>query len=216
MNNKDLLLLNSPELVHSYINSLLKFLEENDIELFVSEESRIEILNVKCSGCFSAQGKKLSIAIGRPFSEWLPVLLHEHCHARQYVEKKDWFSNLDKSCDIVFSWQVGEEFSKEVLDEAFADVILVESDCEKRTCELITEFNFQDIINVSDYARQANTYVQYYQQFYETRIWPEIQPYTRKEVWERFPNKIHVGVMKLTKRQWEAFSWNLKKEEINE
>lgn len=207
MNNVDLLLQKAPHETHSFINYVVDFCVNNKIDINVANDKFVLLLGSECAGSFSAATKILSIAIDKDFNDWFPVLVHEFCHATQYADDPEGFSNLDLSSDAIFHWTSGKEYSNEDLDKFFNDTINLESDCESRVCKSISNYNLFSFINLEEYAQKGNAYAQFYQYFRETRKWyvSGKEPYLLKEVWQLFPTTVHVGKMDLTYEQKIAF-----------
>ncbi len=206
MNNKELLFSNSPEKYHSILKSILKDLEKNNIELLVLNDSVVRCGNFIFVGAFNSMEREIYLPIKRKFNSWFLTLIHEYCHSKQFIENKEWDLETSQAHYHIDLWLKGKEFSKEIINEAFKIIILSESDCEKRTYDFIIEFGLKELTeNFDNFVRLRNTYAQSYQLVHKIRKVPSSNLYTDKEIWKLFPNKIHVGVIKLTEKQWEAF-----------
>ena len=198
MNNELLLYANAPEEAHPYLGMALRFLIASDIGLEISEGESVDVGALQASGVFDPETACLGIAIGKPFLEWFPTFMHEHCHAIQFTEGE--FKKLSDNYDDIFDWVSGKELADNELDELFRQAIWIESDCENRTVGKIHDFNLELMINPKEYAQKSNAYVQFYQVFRKTRKWYDMEkaPYKNKDVWSLFPTQVFLGKMNLT------------------
>lgn len=209
MKNQDALYRLAPREAHGFIDSVISFCLIHTLELDVVEDKHVLIFGSECAGSFSARNNDtLSVAVGVPFEDWFPVLVHEFCHANQYVDDRKKFRAMDISSDRVFEWTGGKDFSDQDLDQAFSDSIWLESDCEARVMEAIKTHRLGHLIEAAEYAQKGNAYAQFYQHLRNTRTWYVTGqcPYKLTEVWSLFPTTVFVGTMSLTAEQTKAFA----------
>lgn len=153
--------------------------------------------NVKVSGYFDGEVKELACAVGKPESEWIPIFLHEACHMFQFIENcKAWSdTELDKyheSYGTMDSFFQGWYIPKGLLRRAFKAAFNCELDCEKRTVELIKQYNLE--IDLEEYIQKANSYIWGYQLMYKYRQWyvDGKSPYSVEAVWKAMPKHFNV------------------------
>jgi hypothetical protein len=208
MKNQEALYRLAPREAHGFIDSVISFCLIHSLELEVSETKYVYIFGTECAGSFSARNDTLSIAVGEPFEDWFPVLVHEFCHANQYIDNRDQFRIMDISSDRVFEWTNGKDFTDQELDQAFADTTWLESDCEARAVKAIAAHRLTHLIEPNEYAQKGNAYAQFYQYLRKTRVWYVLGqcPYKLPEVWSLFPTEVFVGTMPLTDEQTQAFA----------
>ena len=177
--------------VSDFVEQALLFLMQNGLHIDVID---VDQLPDEGAGEFSAVPKMLTIAVGCPLSEWVPVLLHELNHAKQFVENPALFLELDKGCDEFFRWSAGEEIEGLDPKRALMKCLFVESDCERRTVDSIEMYNLQDVINKEDYAQQANAYVTFYAHVFKKRKWnaPGKGPWQHSSMYSLFPTQVQL------------------------
>jgi hypothetical protein len=190
-----------PNNLKNLIENLLTNLNEKGVVIRTSEQPRIsygEGSEMMCSGYFIETPRaELGIAMGKPWQEWAPILLHECCHAAQWSENSElWKNMMYKGRDIVdyFDEYInGKVFDVNEYGENFIEKITksikdVEFDCEKRVVELIKENKID--IDLDVYIKKANAYVWYYDYAFENKIWypNNNAPYENEEIWSNAPN----------------------------
>lgn len=216
--NQEALYRLAPLEAHKFIDSVIEFCLTHNLSLDVVEAHHVFIFDSECAGTFSARNDTLSIAVGVPFEDWFPVLVHEFCHANQFVDDREKFRLMDLSSDRVFEWTNGKDFTNQELDQAFQDSTWLESDCEARAVEAIKAYDLDHIIEVNEYGQKGNAYAQFYQHLRNTREWYVTGkcPYKLPEVWSLFPTKVFVGTMPLNELQSAAFTACCTPNETNE
>ncbi len=161
--------------------------------------------NIKCSGYFDETGKVLACATNK--KDWLQILVHEYAHLTQWVDNcKIWkkVSKLD-SVNKMDQWLNGKSVKgyKRHIDL----VKELELDNEKRSVGIIKSFDLSSLINVDDYTRKANAYVQFYNYIKITRRWsdPKNTPYNNQSVIQAMPKVFRMNYKKMSKRVESAF-----------
>jgi len=83
----------------------------------------------------------------------------------------------------------------------------LELDNEKRSVKIIKEFGLDSCINVEDYTRKANAYIQFYNYIKTTRRWsdPKNSPYNNNTVIQAMPKVFRMNYKKMSKRVERAF-----------
>lgn len=140
--------------------------------------------SIRCSGYFDEQVGELVVAKNNPC--WLEVLVHEFAHLTQWVDNcKEW-RNLGDSIDKVDNWLAGKKVK--YIKKALGRVRDLELDNEKRSIKIIKDWNLP--IDVKEYTRKANAYIQFYNWMYFTRRWCSTKnsPTRNPEVYKQMPS----------------------------
>lgn len=124
--------------------------------------------------------KKISFVcvIGHPFKQWSPIFVHEYCHFLQWLDNdqqwKDYYKLNDKTIDKIFH---NKPVTKEALEKNLNICKNLELDCEKRTVALLKKYKID--IDISEYIRNANVYIHFYNYMKQYRQWytPNNVPY---------------------------------------
>lgn len=185
------------------------------VKLLLSKESHVESGSILCNGYFSDEPKPtLAVAMGKPIEQWLPILVHEYCHMRQWIEQSPyWTGNkLGKfeATDIIDMWlQDMVELSDSQKDLYFSKVIMVEKDCEERVVKLIKQFNLP--IDPELYTQKANAYVLFYNVVKKYRKWyrPNQEPYNLAHIYEIMPKDFSGEYLSITEDQETALFLSL-------
>jgi hypothetical protein len=115
---------------------------------------------------------QLNIAVSRPMNVWFPILLHEYCHFQQWVDNDaDWLAASGKpdSSNVMWEYIKGEREKTEFVRRHIAKVKAMELDCERRTCEMMT--NYTHIKSREQYAKEAGAYIYFHDFIYKTGKW---------------------------------------------
>jgi hypothetical protein len=173
-----------------------------------------------CSGYFlgeydNPERNVLAVAVGKPESEWLPILLHESSHMDQFLEQSPYWTNtiMDKgvdATDVVFAWITGVDIPYSV-DDVIARALQVELDCERRTLIKIKYYSLEDLIDPVEYVKRSNAYVYFYLFMKESRKWCERgrAPHSLKEIWEHAPDTFDNDYTVIPEKLLEAFREHL-------
>ena len=190
------------EKVLKFMNSCFDELEAHSIKIIVSENSQVNTRDdnkgLNCSGFFEDRPvARLAIATGKPLEEWLPIFAHEFCHFRQYKEQSKYWTDiftemngeLVEATAIIDRWLDGEiELEQDRLNHLIRIAQQVERDCERRTVDLIKQFDLP--IDIKDYSKKANAYTEFYSRLKETRLWYPSggAPYQLESVYSAAPD----------------------------
>jgi hypothetical protein len=81
----------------------------------------------------------------------------------------------------------------------------LELDNEKRSVKIIKKFNLP--IDIKEYTKRANAYVQFYNYMMITRRWsdPKNSPYTNKKIIEAMPDRFNMDYTVLPKKLLKVF-----------
>ena len=175
---------------------IFKFIENEcknkKVKFVTSDRESIQYPNgnMQVSGYFCSNKREMGVAVGKSPKEFIPVLIHEYCHMMQWWDRHpEWYKSTSSS-EILDSWLEGEEYPDKLLDEAFSNLIKLESDCEQKTIEFMRNNHYP--INLKEYAQQANSYILFYPYVRKYRKWypSDKKPYNIKELWTKFPTEI--------------------------
>lgn len=139
--------------------------------------------NIKCSGYFCDDEKKLVVAMKSPIA--LEILVHEFGHLTQYVDNCKQWKNLGNSLNKLDDWLSGKNIRN--YEKHINAARELELDNEKRAVKIIKEFDLN--INIPDYIAKANSYVYFYNWLKTTRKWssPNNSPYKNKSLIKVMP-----------------------------
>jgi hypothetical protein len=160
---------------------------------------------IKCSGYFDdgcgGGAPKLVVAVNRP--DWLEILVHEYCHLTQWKSGYKLWNRAGESLHHIEKWLSGERVSR--ISNHLANARDLELDNEKRSVELIKKWNLD--IDVDNYIRKANAYIQFYNYLRMSRKWslPSNSPYTNKNLLSVMSNKFNMNYKKMSKRVEKIF-----------
>lgn len=189
------------------------YCEKNNIELVISEKTRVNSYSIKCNGFFDANVpidfKKehilgiekyvennlfldsravLAYSVGeKSEEEILGLLAHEFAHVNQYIE----FSNLwiDSSKFLIWDeYFKSEKFKLSKVKKVWEQIVKLEVDCEKRVLDLIDKFNLP--INKERYIQKANAYLFFYTYAFLYRKWYNKAPYEVENIVKLMPKTI--------------------------
>jgi hypothetical protein len=204
----------APRWVQDTTRELLTNAESEGVEVIVSETDQVPYPdggNIVCSGYFlDVPHLTLAVSVGTPWEDAFPVLIHEHRHMRQCLEKSAVWTDLAVKkgvdcCTVVDTWLGGQRYRAETVKHSFKAVRAVEFDCEKRVIEFIKERNLP--IDIKEYAQKANAYVAFYLYAEKHRKWRDVNsipPYRDKAIYSLAPTKM-ISSERCSKRLMEAF-----------
>ena len=129
---------------------------------------------------------------------FLPVLVHEYCHLTQWVEKIPIWKKSNLGMIKVQEWLSGKEVRN--IKNYLSVCRDLELDNEKRSVKIIKKHKLP--IDVKDYIRRANAYVQFYNYLAISRKWcsPKNTPYTNKMLIESMPCRFSMDYTILPKK----------------
>lgn len=133
---------------------------------------------IRCRGFFESDTRRLVVAAGGPWQQWLPVLAHEYGHMTQWLaDAKRWWDAED---ELFIAWLGGRRLSDERRWRAFRAARDVELDCERRTLRIAARNHLP--IDPAAYARSANAYVAFYRVAHDYRRWYVRGPFESSRV----------------------------------
>jgi hypothetical protein len=157
--------------------------------------------NVRCSGWFDESAPELVVAINR--TDWIEILAHEYSHLTQWVEQVPIWKDAEVSLSKVWEWLDGK--TRKNIAHHISVARDLELDNEKRSVKVIKEFKLG--VNIDEYIRKANAYVQFYNWMLITRKWskPNNSPYKNKILKAAMSNKFNMKYTSLTPRLEKIF-----------
>jgi hypothetical protein len=154
---------NIPEEYKPFITSVKRQCKKYGIELILSPSRRVVLTDdylQECSGYFCDTDKALVVACGKPFEEWVEILIHEFSHMEQWKSDErwnDWNDNTGKTWD----WLAGNiMLNKTQVLNMLDSMVELEKDCEIRAIEKIKKWNLP--VNLTRYVKKANVYLYSY------------------------------------------------------
>lgn len=186
-------------------NGVVLDLQNEDRVAYPGGESRV-------SGYFLGDdlGEKprLCVAIRKPTTDWMTVLMHESSHMDQWVERCDvWrqgFRDDRDVYDVLQDWLDHKvELSADEQDDVVGRCMAIELDCEKRTLDKMRKLGMH--MYTYDYVRKANAYIWSYYMVKVRRRWYAKPPYEVFEVWGGMPD-MFMDLERYTSMTWEMSS----------
>ena len=147
-------------------------------------------LDNNCSGEFESNCyPKISVATGKPFKRWFPILVHEYSHFLQWKDRKSIWYN--KTCDTAYSKYFQLLDTPHVTSEELFNLQIwvqrLEQDCDRRAVEIIEKYSLP--IDIKLYIRQSNSYIWYYNVVSELCLWRSAKsPYDVSTIQENCPS----------------------------
>jgi hypothetical protein len=179
-----------PDDFKKFVSHVKRKCKANKIELVLSPSRNVVItdsFSTDCSGYFDDVGKALVVACGKPFKDWIEILVHEYSHMEQWLTDDRW-EYWGECCQKMWEWIDGDLMMNTTqLVSVIDGMIELERDCELRSLENIKKFNLK--INKSMYGRKANLYL------YSYRLMPILKKfpsgiYDNKQIVKMCPSKI--------------------------
>jgi hypothetical protein len=169
--------------------------EKNEVTAILSEESHVSVGDNLCNGYFDHSEPTLAVGTGKPEVLWMPTLIHEYQHMRQWIENDPSWEALfitDKveANTLIDLWLAGTISLDEIQrDNLFNLVIENERNCEQRSLDFIKSNGLDQFIDPVDYAQKANAYLIFHNVMKKHRMWykPNLEPYAFKEISSKMP-----------------------------
>jgi hypothetical protein len=157
--------------------------------------------NVRCAGWFDEEVPELVVAMNRP--DWIEILSHEYSHLTQYVEQIPLWKQAEVSLGKVWEWLDGKNCKD--IDKHISVARDLELDNEKRSDKVIKTFDLK--VNIDEYIKKANAYVNFYNWMRLTRKWsnPNNSPYKNENVRNAMSTKFNMKYDKLPARIEKVF-----------
>ena len=206
MNNSD-----RTKKLNRFIKKVKADCRRHGIELNLSKGKNVVVAGLPCSGYFDAENLVLAVATGKPFSEWVEILIHEYCHLQQFLEDaqimKDYCVDGTEA-GILFDLWINHkiDLNKTQLHDVVMRVLLMEKDCEERAVEMILEEELP--IDLFNYIQKANAYLFSHHAVAKHRVWFKKghSPYKDEEVVSMMPLDFAGNYKTLGRRQLEVIA----------
>lgn len=195
MTSLDTFKIHAPFEAHLFIEKVIIELLSHHVHIIASEEKQVSYdsqENSWCSGYFNDVPLTFAVALNKPFKDWFLVFIHEYCHFKQYLENRTYFHQQCLDIEQFFNWLEGNELELDKVNRYLNVAKELEADCEKRVLANLEAFGISELIDAKEYAQKANSYINFYNYVAKHRKWYEAsqEPYSLKEVWTSFPDKI--------------------------
>ena len=153
--------------------------------------------NIRCSGYFCEETMRLVVAGNS--KDWLGILVHEYAHLTQWQDKS---TNIWKTGSTgvahLDDWLGGKKIRS--VKNAIEQSRDLELDNEKRSVKLIKKWQLP--IDLKDYIKRANAYVQFYNYMRYSKSWsrPGNAPYSNKAIYEAMPGSFRMNYKKMNEK----------------
>lgn len=171
------------------IQDVKDWCEDNDCYLVLLSSDYIADGDSKYSGIFDPSTREIVVATGKPFKKWMTILIHEWCHAQQFIDNSEWFMKKVSSISKFFEALENGCVDK-VKTSIVKDCIDLEVDCEKMVYEYLKKHEVNTELDT--YIQRANAYVMVYwyiHRVYGKWVGGRLATYSNKSCWSKFPNK---------------------------
>ena len=197
-----------PDEFKSFVKNVKRRCKANNVELMLSPSRTVVLTDsysTDCHGYFDETDKALVVACGKPFEDWIEILIHEYSHMEQYIHDDRWAYWTD-CCSKMWEWLDGElQLDDENLLYVIDGMIELERDCELRALTNIIKWDLP--INKSNYQRKANLYLYSYRMMpiikkfptgiYENQELIKLCPKTISKNVKEVPDKVKNLILKL-------------------
>lgn len=164
---------NIPEEFKPFVDSVKRQCKRYGIELVLAPSKSVVLTDdflQDCHGYFCDTDKALVVACGRPFNEWVEILVHEFCHMEQWKSDPRWEKWID-STSKTWDWLAGDVMMNNTQVWNMLDnMIELEKDCEMRSIAKIKQWGLP--INKTRYVKKANIYLYSYSMLPKIKKFP--------------------------------------------
>jgi len=161
-----------PDEFKSFVSNVKRRCKNNGVELVLSPSRTVVLTDTfssDCSGYFDGEDKALVVACGKPFEDWIEILIHEYSHMEQWLTDSRW-KHWEDTCLALWDWMdKARMLNSTQLNNVIDSMIELERDCEVRALNNIKKWNLP--INKSMYKRKSNLYL------YSYRLMPELKKF---------------------------------------
>jgi hypothetical protein len=197
-----------PDEFKQFVAHVKRRCKVNKIELVLSPSRNVVItdtFSTDCSGYFDDVDKTLVVACGKPFEEWIEILIHEYSHMEQWLTDDRW-EYWGECCQKLWEWLDRETIMNTAqLNKVLDGMVELERDCELRSLANIDKFNLK--ISKAAYARKANLYLYSYRMIpiikkfpsgiYENKSLVDMCPSRVKKRYVDVPEDIYNEIVRL-------------------
>ena len=175
--------------------------KKHNVELFLPNTDKVLYMGIECNGYFIDRIPKLAVACGKDESIWKPILIHEYCHMKQWIENdlawtNNKISDSIEAVDLLDLWINNQiELSEKQLKDYIERAIIVEHDCEQRVLNMNRELSLG--LNEKEHTQKSLSYILFYHLIKRHRIWykSDKTPYELPEVYKKMPTDINYDVL---------------------
>ena len=176
--------------IEAFIQHVKSECKKHKIKLVMRNVSYLKLSDgIRCSGYFDEEERVLAVAMKKDM--WLGVLVHEYAHLTQWLENCEAWRKGCKGLPKVDEWLTGKKVRG--IKQALAYSRNLELDNEKRSVKLIKKWKLP--IDIKDYVKRANAYVQFYNYLYYSKKWcrPNNSPYDNKSIVDSMPTTFRMN-----------------------
>jgi hypothetical protein len=183
----------------AFISYVKEECKKYGVKCDIRDVKSVEADGVTCSGYFNESDKTLVVAMKAHNS--LGLLVHEYCHMTQWIDGIAIWKLATKSLDKMHEWLEGKSVKN--IRYHLGIVREMELDNERRSVQMIKKWNLS--VDVKEYVREANSYVQLYNWMYHSRIWPAVPPYRIKAITASMSDRFNMGYRRMSKKVFNTF-----------
>jgi hypothetical protein len=177
--------------VKAYIDEVREKAAANSVRIRFGKGKHVLLGDgLKGGGFFDAQ--TLAVAMNRNLNDWFPIFVHESCHMDQWLEKSKLWTNVpDDDYHVLHQFINTRKHGvlQDRLKKAVNNIVMLEADCERRAYKKIQEYDLP--INLTDYARRANSYLYFHTAMYTYGKWYKKSPYQIQSILKKMPTEIY-------------------------
>jgi len=176
----------------SYIDEVREKAKANSVKIRFGKGQQVLLGDgLKGGGFFDTM--TLAVATNRNLNDWFSIFVHESCHMDQWLEKSPlWQKASDEDYHVLH--QFLNSNSNTVLEsrlrKAVNNIVMLEADCEHRVYNKIQEYDLP--INLTDYARRANSYLYFHTAMFTYGKWYKQSPCCVRSILKQMPTEIYV------------------------
>jgi hypothetical protein len=170
--------------VKQFIQDVIFELMENGITVKLEADKSADYkcgkTNIACEGWFDES--EFVCATKLPLEYWLTIFGHEFCHYKQFKEKCEYYVS---DIGILDQFLCKKKVSQKKLIDAIYKIQAMEWDCEKRTVQLLKQYELN--YNYERVIQRANAYIYFHSVIFELAGWYESSPSQIKEIVDVMP-----------------------------
>lgn len=167
------------------LGDIISQLIESNISVRLENTSTVKCDGVFCEGFFSDVDKELVVAFKQSTENFVLVFVHEFCHYLQWKEKSKIYRKADPYIPTLDKYIAGKIKRSKRTDTAAELVQTMELECEKKTIQLIKDYQIP--YNIENCIRKSNSYIYFYSILKSTRKWYTVSPTTVPKIIDQMP-----------------------------
>jgi len=188
--------------VQEFVNFVKSECKANGIKVDLRKRKYLVLSgNIKCSGYFDSEEKKLVVATER--EDWVPILVHEFAHFTQWMDNCPVWRTSGNSLEAVDLWLGGKDVPN--IKKSLGKCRDLELDNEKRSVAIIKAWELP--VDIKTYTQKANAYVQFYNWMFFTRRWctPQNSPYKNPKIYGEMPTTFRMNYKNMGEKYKKIF-----------